>query len=132
MRVIWTRFLVVFAVAFVALPAQALTGTSYLCRMTGKVSESHCCAAKRAQVSRACYAQVQAPDCCELIQAHGRATAAATRTHSQDVPAAAMILAPAFALPARRPRSEASHESTVAKTHPPGPPRFLMNCTFLI
>jgi hypothetical protein len=128
MQLIWTRLLTLFAAALMALPAPALASSSYLCHMTGRVSESRCCTAKRATV---CHAQVEEQDCCELMQAHGQATAPATRNDSHDVPSAALVAIAAFSLPARTPL-ERARESTTANTHPPGPPRFLLHCSFLI
>jgi hypothetical protein len=130
MRLIWTRLLVVFGVAaFIALPAQPLISTSYLCHMTGKVSADRCCAGQRADI---CHAQIEAQDCCELMQARGPVTAAATRSHTQDVPVIALLASPAFALHLRVRSATRTRELTLAAAHPLGPPRFLVNCSLLI
>jgi hypothetical protein len=128
MALIRTRLLALFAAAFMALPAQALVNTSYLCHMTGRVSESRCCAGKHADL---CHARVEKPDCCELMQARGQATAPAIRSSSQDVSTAALIPTPAFSSLARAPAAQI-HSARLADTHPPGPPRFLVNCSLLI
>jgi hypothetical protein len=116
------------AAAFMALPGQVLVNTSYLCHMTGRVSESRCCAGKHTD---ACQAQVERPDCCELMQARGQATAPALRTSSQEVPAVALIGTNDFSLVARNPVARL-HKPPLAEIHPPGPPRFLVNCSLLI
>ncbi|HET6334305.1 MAG TPA: hypothetical protein VFG30_13875 [Polyangiales bacterium] len=128
MTLIRTRLLALFAAAFLALPAQVLVNTSYLCHMTGRVSESRCCAGKHADI---CQAQVEQQDCCELMQTRGHATAPAIRGSSNDFPTAALFAAPAFSLLVRAP-SEPRHEPIPVDTHPPGPPRFLMKCSLLI
>lgn len=123
-----TRLLALFAAACMALPAQALVNTSYLCHMTGRVSESRCCAGKHADI---CRAQVEQQDCCELMQTRGQATAPAIRGSSHEFPTAALLAAPAFALLVRA-ASEPARELPPVDTHPPGPPRFLMKCSLLI
>jgi hypothetical protein len=128
MREIRTRLLALAAAAFMALPAQALVNTSYLCHMTGRVSESRCCASKHADI---CHAQVEAQDCCQLMQSRGQAAGPATRSSTQDAPTGALIATPAVSLLARAP-STRTHEAPPADTHPPGPPRFLVNCSLLI
>jgi hypothetical protein len=133
MRVLWTRLLVVLAAAaFVALPAQPLVGSSYLCHMTGKVSEAPCCTGKRADV---CHAQLEQQDCCELMQAHGQVTVPAARDASQDVRVVAPIAAPVQAGHAleRAPAAWSRAATRLdAYTRPPGAPRFLANCSLLI
>lgn len=133
MRPLCTRLLVVLAAAaFVALPAQPLVGSSYLCHMTGKVTEARCCTGQHADV---CHAQLEQQDCCQLMQAHGRATVPAARDASQDVRVAVLIAAPAHAAHAlaRAPAAWSRAATPLdAHTHPPGAPRFLANCSFLI
>jgi hypothetical protein len=122
------RVFALVAAALMALPAQALVNTSYLCHMTGRVSESRCCAHKHADV---CHAQVEAQDCCQLLQSRGPATSPAVRCSSQDAPAAALIATPALSLLARV-ASARTAAPTPVETHPPGPPRFLVHCSLLI
>ncbi|HKP56078.1 MAG TPA: hypothetical protein VJV78_05150 [Polyangiales bacterium] len=129
MRSLWSRFLVgLAAAAFAALPAQPLVGTSYLCHMTGEVSGTHCCAGKRAE---SCHAQIERADCCEVMPSHGQPTAPATRSSSQDAPVLALIAAPAVVVVARAP-AQWIRPAEPADARPPGPPRFLANCSFLI
>jgi hypothetical protein len=113
----------------VALPAQAFAGSNYFCQMTGRVSESCCCAGKR--VRQTCHAEIKAQDCCELVQTHAPAPAPATRASLAEVPAAALIGVVPSVLNARA--HVARHvETERVDTHPPGPPRFLAHCSFLI
>jgi hypothetical protein len=127
MHAIPTRLMALLAATFVALTALPFTSTSYLCHMTGKVSESRCCSGYR---ENACHAQVEQPDCCELMQGQGPATAADTRACSHDVPIAALIDAPTFAMILQTPVTPVP--SPRAQLHPPRPPRFLLNCALLI
>jgi hypothetical protein len=127
MHAIPTRLMALLAATFVALTALPFAGTSYLCHMTGKVSESRCCGAHR---ENACHAQVEQPDCCELMQAHGPAIAADTRAYSHDVPIAALIDAPTVAMIVLAPIPPGL--SPREALHPPRPPRFLLNCALLI
>jgi hypothetical protein len=129
MHLIRTRFLAFLAAAFVALPAQAFASTSYFCHMTGEVSDTCCCTGKSAPES--CEAQVKEQDCCELITSHGQASAPATRESLQQVPAAALVGAIAFG-PVVEAGAERLAVATETETHPPGPPRFLAHCSFLI
>lgn len=119
---------VLLAALFAALPAQSLFGTSYRCHMTGEVSTTHCCAGHRVE---ACHAQVERPDCCELMRGEARPSVPATRSAGQD--AASVALAATFA-PALAPRAavEALHSPPPVEPRPPGPARFLMKCSLLI
>jgi hypothetical protein len=129
MQLIRTRFLALLVATFVALPAQAFASASYLCHMTGEVTGRHCCTGEHKDPP--CSPQLQQRDCCELIQAHEHASAPATRASAQEVPAAALIGVIALALLAHGDHEQADVPTT-AETHPPGPPRFLAHCSFLI
>jgi hypothetical protein len=130
MRLLWTRFLVVsLAALFAALPAQAQIGASYLCHMTGRVSDTHCCTGTHAEV---CHPQVEQPDCCELLQAQGHAITPATRSSgTQDAPVYALIPAPVFSRIAHS-VAQPMRGPWQAAARPPGRPRFLVNCSLLI
>ena len=129
MPLIRTRFLALLVAAFVALPAQAFASTSYFCHMSGEVSDTCCCTGKSA--SESCEAQVKQQDCCELIRSEGHAPVPATRASLQPVPAAPLIGAITFGLVVQV-GEEYPAEVSTAETHPPGPPRFLVHCSFLI
>lgn len=129
MHLIRTRFLALLAAAFVALPAPAFASTSYFCHMSGQVLDTCCCTGKPAAES--CEAQLKQQDCCELMRSEGHASVPATRAGLQEVPAAVLIGAIAFGLVFQS-GEELPTKATVAETHPPGPPRFLAHCSFLI
>lgn len=128
MRPTWTRFLIVLATVFLALPAPALVRASFLCHVTGKVSKTHCCKHAQADVH---HTQVKQRDCCEVQPAHVQATATATRISPQDLQTVAWIPIAAFA-PLPRGTSIAAHAPAPVHASASGPPRFLLHCALLI
>jgi len=129
MRVTRNRFLAVLAVAFMALPAPAFASASYLCHMTGQVSQSPCCLGKRGPVQ--CVTEIEQQDCCALLTAGAHVRAQATTGGSLHVlPAALLGELPATIVAAG---SEGRLRAPATSgAHPPGPARFLAYCAFLI
>ena len=130
MGLLRAALLTLLTAAFVAMPAQGFARISYFCHMTGAVSERCCCADEHELQPRS--AQLQAPDCCDLLKAESNAAAPATRVASHDAPPAVMVLAIASALLADAQMAQQPGEPPTLDTHPPGPPRFLVHCSFLI
>ena len=127
MRVIRTRLLGLLSAIVLTIPATAFAQPGYLCRMTGEVSASCCCAKK--QVSKRCEAEIKR-SCCQLIEAE-RTIAPSVAPDTSRLIAAPMVAAivAQFALDS----SGWTYKPTLARiTHPPGPPRFLVKCSFLI
>lgn len=128
MRLLRSRFLALFAAVFVALPAAAFARTSYFCHMSGQVS-AHCCCKK--SVSEHCQTRIEQRDCCELVSSDAHASSPAARATAHEVPSAALVATIMLALNAHAPEAQPAATAAV-ETHPPGPPRFLAHCSFLI
>ena len=128
MRRIRTRLLGLLGAIVLTIPATAFAQPGYLCRITGQISSSCCCAAKHA--SRGCESEVRKASCCQLVEAERTIAPSVTPDSSR------LLAAPAAAeLPVQiaLPKAAWTYAPRVARiTHPPGPPRFLVNCSFLI
>jgi hypothetical protein len=128
MQLVRTWLLVLSAAAFAAMPAGP-GSLSYLCRMTGQVSDTCCCLGEAA--SKACGAQIMARDCCERVRTSPRPATTEPRSVLQQIPPAAARLAvlhvpvAVSAAPTTRPPAGGGARVT-------GPPRFLAHCSFLI
>ena len=129
MRLIRTRLLAFLAATFVALSALGFSGTSYACQMTGRVGSTCCCAGKH--VAEPSSAEAKAPDCCKVTSAHAHESTPTVRTSVEELAPAASLCAVALAPIARYPNTH-SRGAAHVRTHPPGPPRFLTHCAFLI
>lgn len=129
MRLMRTRLMAMLAATFVALSALGFSSTSYACQMTGRVATTCCCAGKH--VAEPSGAEAKAPTCCKVTTAHAHNSVPMMRTSLDEVaPAASHV---AVALASITNASEArSREPAGIHTHPPGPPRFLTHCAFLI
>ena len=128
MQRIRTRLLALLTAAFVALPVQAFAHSSFFCHMSGEISHARCCPGKHVTESRD--AHMQAPDCCELLESHSH-PAPAARVNVHEAPGTAVIASIVIAL-AEHAEIESVTDPVAVETHPPGPPRFLANCSFLI
>jgi hypothetical protein len=124
-----TKLLAVVATLMVALQAFGFAHVSFLCSMTGEVRESCCCAGQHAQPVREM--QVKAQGCCHELRSEGHAVPSAVQEATPQVPPAALaqVLLALVAPPRRHvvPALERAPEK-----YPPGPPRFLACCSFLI
>ena len=127
MRLIRTRLLGLLSAIALAIPAFAAAQPGYLCRMTGQVSTSCCCAKKH---TKQCGPEVTRGSCCQLIEADHSVAPSATPDTSRSI-AGPVVLTILERLPlSREVRTHAPEPARI--THPPGPARFLVKCSFLI
>lgn len=128
MRLLRTRMLGLLSAIVFAIPAAVFAQPGYLCLSTGQVSVSCCCASKHA--SKRCEPEVKRQSCCQLIEAE-HSVAPSVASDSSRLVAAAVVATPLpqFAMVST---GWASEPEPARVTHPPGPPRFLVKCSFLI
>src|SRR5882672_945777 len=105
-RTFWTRIFALATVLLVAMPLSALAPSSYLCRMTGQVSE-HCCC-KQNEQQKPCGAKIETQDCCQLVKAQSQTTAPVTREPVHQAAASLPVYEIVLALLAPPASSESS------------------------
>jgi hypothetical protein len=129
MRLLRARLMGLLVASALALPAFAFAQPGYLCGMTGQVSHGCCCSGK--QPTAAPTAEVKRQSCCQWVQPQRDATPSTTNDAlrcAMQVALAPVAVVQAVPITA----SELRPPHDVARVHPPGPPRFLANCVFLI
>src|SRR6478735_7888651 len=100
MRTVLVRLLVVLA-ALLVLPGSAWGRDHFLCRMTGRVAPTCCCAAAKAVSAKRCEPGVRPSDCCERVHPGDGATATSAAAPQTIDPAAltAIVPQPAYFVP---------------------------------
>ena len=125
-QILWTRIAALAVALVAAVPLQGLARASYLCRMTGEVSE-HCCCAKDEQ-AQPCGVKIEPQDCCELVKAQTQATVTRDTPHQvvSSLSASEIMFASLLA-----PRS-CDALQVPFEPRPPGSSLFLLHCSLLI
>ena len=123
------RFVGLFSALLVLWSAGTVAQPSYHCRISGQVSKSCCCANKRDVRSETL---IKPASCCDLIQA---AQASNLTVLPDDTQEPVTAVAAAWVVLLADPyTSEKAHNLPVRLPwpRPPGPPRFIANCSLLI
>jgi len=134
MQTLRARIAALLAVVLVALPAFAFAQNRYFCAAMGLVMESCCCKSASESPGAKCPVQVQAADCCELLESAEREATPAVRDGAATrVPAPALVatLSPwavALGVDARE-LGGAVRQARAPPSH--GPPLYLKHCVLL-
>jgi hypothetical protein len=122
-----TRLTGLLSAMLLAVSVCTIAAPGYLCRVSGEVSTSCCCPVKR--VSNRCGAELDKRSCCDRVEA--RIIAPSSAPDSSRLVAAPVFIA-AFDLDFHARAAAQFSRDAPRITHPPGPPRFLEHCAFLI
>lgn len=130
MRCVFARLLVALAVLMV-LPGSAWGSVHYLCRMSGRVQAS-CCCAKHEPATPIATAGVSAPDCCERLVPGETTKATSPRATVASIEPAALAAVVPVPLDVR-PAAPSEHRTVERSRGPPGPrrPLFVVHCAYL-
>lgn len=130
MRRYRSRLFGLFSAIALAIPACAFAQPGYLCRVTGQVSVSCCCAGKH--VSNQAVAELKQRSCCQIVQVDRTVVPSAPPDNNSRTPASPAMVASLVVPISVRDTGRPCEREVPRVTHPPGPPRFLVHCSFLI
>lgn len=129
MLAIRSKFLGLFTAIVLAVPASVLAQPSYLCRISGQISTSCCCAVKHRPHREA---QVERKGCCDVIEA-AQISTTTVGPESARTFASPVVVAKLDARVSPRLIEQEHPPFRLRPTAgPPGPPRFLAHCSLLI
>jgi hypothetical protein len=125
------RLLVLLVVASLLASVSGFARVLYVCRMSGRVAPSCCCAHGMKAPSR--HAALRRADCCEEITIQARASLASAAAEGPDLPLPALAVQLPVSPPPRFHLAVGDGWSPHWSRGPPdtGPPLYLRNCTLL-